>query len=33
MAFIAPALCYLYVVYYGLKGSQHAAHTQMASAA
>jgi FHS family L-fucose permease-like MFS transporter len=33
MAFIAPALCYLYVVYYGLKGSQHAAHTQMAPAA
>jgi len=24
-AFIIPALCYLYIVYYGLKGSRHAA--------
>jgi FHS family L-fucose permease-like MFS transporter len=24
MAFIVPALCYVYIVYYGLKGSQHA---------
>jgi FHS family L-fucose permease-like MFS transporter len=23
-AFIVPALCYLYIIYYGLKGSQHA---------
>jgi FHS family L-fucose permease-like MFS transporter len=23
MAFIVPALCYVYIVYYGLKGSQH----------
>ncbi len=27
MAFIAPALCYLYIVYYGLKGCQHAPQT------
>jgi FHS family L-fucose permease-like MFS transporter len=24
LAFIVPALCYLYIVYYGLKGSRHA---------
>jgi FHS family L-fucose permease-like MFS transporter len=24
LAFIVPALCYLYIVYYGLKGSEHA---------
>jgi MFS transporter, FHS family, L-fucose permease len=23
-AFIVPALCYLYIIYYGLKGSRHA---------
>jgi hypothetical protein len=33
MAFIAPALCYLYIVYYGLKGSQHAPRAQAAPAA
>lgn len=33
MAFIAPALCYLYIVYYGLKGSQHAPSGRMAPVA
>jgi FHS family L-fucose permease-like MFS transporter len=32
MAFIAPALCYLYIVYYGLKGCRHAPRSQMAPA-
>jgi FHS family L-fucose permease-like MFS transporter len=27
LAFIVPALCYLYIVYYGLKGSRHAGVT------
>ena len=33
MAFIAPALCYVYIVYYGLKGSQHGQRAQTAPAA
>jgi MFS transporter, FHS family, L-fucose permease len=33
MAFIAPALCYVYIVYYGLKGSQHGHRAQTAPAA
>jgi FHS family L-fucose permease-like MFS transporter len=33
MAFIVPALCYIYIVYYGLKGCQHAATGQAAPAA
>jgi len=24
LAFILPAICYLYIVYYGLRGSRHA---------
>jgi FHS family L-fucose permease-like MFS transporter len=32
MAFIAPALCYLYIVYYGLKGCQHAPRAHAAPA-
>jgi FHS family L-fucose permease-like MFS transporter len=30
IAFIVPALCYVYIVYYGLRGSQHAPRTAAA---